>query len=115
MVIHMFNDLYNLRDTLRIEGFDATYQVFRGIEGLDVVYEGMEPEESATGWSTARTSAEFFPWWELNQNLGLLDRRDFAAIKAKRPRNWSPVPFENKSQETQKLVHLRRSSAVNRG
>ena len=35
----------------------------------------------------------FFPLWELNnpENVGLIATREFATIKAKRPRNWEMV------------------------
>jgi hypothetical protein len=37
----------------------------------------------------------FFPLWELNepQNQRLVEARDFPSIKAKRGRDWQPVPL----------------------
>jgi hypothetical protein len=40
------------------------------------------------------TGLGFFPLWELNEphNQQLVAARDFTSIKAKRGREWEPVP-----------------------
>jgi hypothetical protein len=85
MAIDMFEGLKQLIRSLREEGYDAKEDNFRGQVGLIV------GERHKT-----IPPADFFPLWELNQNLDLVIRRDFAAIKARRPERWSPVLRENK-------------------
>ncbi len=85
MAIDMFEGLKQLIKALREEGFDAKEDNFRGQVGLLVA----ERQKTIP-------PADFFPLWELNQNLALVASRNFAAIKAKRPDNWSPVLRENK-------------------
>ena len=85
MAIDMFESLKQLIKALREERFDANEDNFRGQVGLIVAqrHKAIRP-------------ADFFPLWELNQNLDLVARRDFAVIKAKRSKGWSPVLRENK-------------------
>jgi hypothetical protein len=84
MPIDMFEGLPELAKDLRESGFDVRHDVFRGQVGLLVSERGK-----------TIPPADFFPLWELNQNLHLVGRRDFTAIKAKRPPTWSPVLSEN--------------------
>jgi len=79
-------NLEELANALRAEGFDARQDVFRGQVGL------LLAERHAT-----IPPADFFPPWELNQNLDAVVHRDFAGIKSQRPPDWAPVLGEKKS------------------
>jgi hypothetical protein len=77
-------DIWSLDEfstTLRAEGLHATLGLFGGQLGLCVSI--TEP---------AGSPADFFPLWELNLYPELLAKRDFAAIKARRPPSWPVLP-----------------------
>ena len=73
------DDLAQVAEDLRRQGIDACHDFLYGphgcLEGLDV-------------------GDDFFPLWELllPENEDAMDRRDFAAIKARRGQDWSVEP-----------------------
>jgi hypothetical protein len=77
-MIHL-DDLARFAEELREQGVDACHDFVYGaracLEGLDV-------------------GDEFFPLWELvlPENRDALERRDFAAIRARRGPDWSVEP-----------------------
>ena len=79
MSIDAFRSLPELIEKLRSEGYDALRDMLQGEMGLLISEKGK-----------TIPPADFFPLWELNENLDLVAQRDFAAIKARRPRNWLP-------------------------
>lgn len=73
------DELAQVAEQLRCRGIDAWHEVVYGthmfMEGLDI-------------------GEDFFPLWELMlpENRDDFDRDDFAAIKARRPADWSVEP-----------------------
>jgi len=68
--------LADVAEQLRAQGVDACHYF---LYGLHACVEGLEIEDT------------FFPLWELilPENEEAFDRRDFAAIKARRQPDWS--------------------------
>jgi hypothetical protein len=73
------DDLAQVAEDLRRRGIDACHDFLYGphgcLEGLDV-------------------GEDFFPLWELlmPENQDALEQMDFAAIKSRRPPDWSVEP-----------------------
>jgi len=77
-MIHL-DDLPEIAEDLQRLGMDVTHEILYGPRGYQ---EGLDVGE------------DFFPLWELNLpiNQDAFDKRDFAAILARRGPNWSVAP-----------------------
>jgi hypothetical protein len=73
------DELAQVAEQLRREGIDAEHDF---VFGSHMWMEGLEIDD------------EFFPLWELiiPDNCEAFERRDFAAIKARRGPNWTIEP-----------------------
>ena len=71
---------------LRAEGYATRPDRFNNVMGLLI---STDRQPAPQGDIPPCHPADFFAFSELNRNLDLIQKRDFASIKARRPTDWT--------------------------